>query len=115
MALAVITGSYIFTGWAVASNRFFSAVVRIQKERSHSVVTSGPYRFVRHPGYAGGIFFNPALPVMLGSIWALIPAGIVVIATVVRTALEDRILRNELEGYVDYARRVKHRLLPGIW
>ena len=101
--------------WAMASNRFFSSVVRIQKDRGHTVVTGGPYQFVRHPGYVGGILSAFGTALLLGSWWALVPAGLLVCVIVVRTALEDRTLQDELEGYQEYAGRVRYRLLPGIW
>ncbi|HET6427712.1 MAG TPA: isoprenylcysteine carboxylmethyltransferase family protein [Phycisphaerae bacterium] len=101
--------------WAMASNRFFSGVVRIQRDRGHVVQTGGPYRYVRHPAYAGVILYTMAIPVMLGSAWAMIPAGVASVLFVVRTALEDRTLHRELDGYADYAARVRYRLLPGVW
>jgi len=113
--LVLVILGYAFSTWALLVNRFFSAVVRIQKERGHTVVTAGPYRYVRHPGYAGGIITFPAGAIALGSLWALIPAALTVTLTVVRTALEDRTLQEELAGYKEYAGRVRYRLLPGIW
>ena len=104
-----------FASWAIVSNAFFAGTVRIQTERGHSVASSGPYRFVRHPGYAGWMISNVAVVVMLGSIWALLPAVIAVLALVARTALEDRMLREELPGYEEYAQRVRYRLVPGVW
>jgi isoprenylcysteine carboxyl methyltransferase (ICMT) family protein YpbQ len=110
----VVLGSAL-ASWAMISNAFFAGTVRIQEERGHTTVSEGPYRFVRHPGYAGWTLSGIALALMLGSLWALIPAGSAAIALVVRTALEDRTLREELDGYSDYARRVRYRLVPGIW
>ncbi len=101
--------------WAIVVNRFFSTFVRIQEDRGHEVVSEGPYRYVRHPGYAGAILAALALPLALGSLWALIPAFIGAGGFVVRTAVEDGTLREELRGYREYARRVRHRLIPGIW
>ena len=115
LALVFIVLGTVFSTWAMAVNPFFSAVVRIQKERGHSVVSSGPYRVVRHPGYAGGLISIIAVPLLLGSLWALIPAGIVVVLYILRTALEDKTLQNELDGYKKYATQVRYRLLPGIW
>jgi protein-S-isoprenylcysteine O-methyltransferase Ste14 len=103
------------TAWAMVSNRFFSATVRIQSERGHEVVDRGPYRYVRHPGYAGAVGFTLASPVALGSWLALVPAALTVAVLVVRTGLEDAVLQKELQGYSSYARRVRNRLLPGIW
>ena len=99
----------------MASNAFFSAYVRIQTERGHAVVSTGPYRWVRHPGYASGLGSTLATPFVLGSVWALVPAGLVVVLLVVRTALEDRTLRKELPGYAEYSGRVRFRLVPGVW
>ena len=101
--------------WAMASNPFFSTVVRIQTERGHRVVDTGPYHALRHPGYLGWIVAETAVPLILGSTWALLPAALGCALWVERTALEDRTLHEELTGYVGYARRVKYRLLPGIW
>lgn len=106
---------YALTTWAMASNRFFSGFVRIQTERGHVAVTGGPYRFVRHPGYAGMSLFTLATPLVLGSWWALIPVALTLAVTVIRTRLEDRTLQEELDGYRAYAGRVRYRLLPGIW
>jgi len=112
--LLMIFGNVLFT-WSMMCNKYFSTLVRIQVERNHTVSTGGPYSFVRHPGYVGFILFNFATPFMLGSLWALIPAGIVFILLVIRTELEDRTLKKELDGYNEYAKRVKYRLMPGIW
>jgi len=101
--------------WAMRSNKFFSSVVRIQKDRGHTVIEGGPYRFIRHPGYAGTSAFLLATPFILGSYWALAPAAATAAVVVLRTAMEDLTLRNELDGYTDYARRVRYRLLPAIW
>jgi protein-S-isoprenylcysteine O-methyltransferase Ste14 len=101
--------------WAMASNKFFSGTVRIQEERGHAVATGGPYRYVRHPGYVGYIASWFATSLTLGSLWALIPAGLVMCLMVVRTALEDKTLLEELDGYQDYAKQVRYRLLSGIW
>ncbi len=112
--LLVLAGGILAT-WAMVENRFFSAVVRIQQERGHEVISSGPYRLVRHPAYAGGLAAGIGTGLALGSVWALIPGALMAALTVVRTALEDRTLRAELPGYEDYTRRTRHRLLPGIW
>jgi protein-S-isoprenylcysteine O-methyltransferase Ste14 len=101
--------------WAMAVNRFFSAVVRIQKSRGHTVVTAGPYRFVRHPAYASNILTWLATPLMLSSLWAYIPVGLLIAVLVVRTTFEDKTLRRELAGYEEYARQTRYRLLPGVW
>ena len=106
---------YTFAAWALAENRFFSSVVRIQTDRGHVVCDSGPYRFVRHPGYAGNILALFGIVLALGSVWTLIPAAVASIISVVRTVLEDQTLQDELTGYGDYARRVRYRLIPGIY
>jgi protein-S-isoprenylcysteine O-methyltransferase Ste14 len=114
-AIVVFLLGYAFATWALIVNKFFSSVVRIQTERGHTVVTSGPYRFVRHPGYSGGIVSWLMSPIVLGTLWAFIPAGVVIVLTIVRTALEDRTLQAELMGYKEYAQRTRYRLLPGVW
>jgi protein-S-isoprenylcysteine O-methyltransferase Ste14 len=113
VAAALLSAALI--AWAMRSNRFFSSVVRIQKDRGHTVVDGGPYRFIRHPGYAGTFVFTLVTPLILGSFWALVPAVFTVSMVVIRTVMEDLTLRNELDGYTDYARRVRYRLLPAIW
>jgi protein-S-isoprenylcysteine O-methyltransferase Ste14 len=113
--LAVFALGQGLFSWAMASNKFFSTLVRIQQDRGHRVAASGPYRYVRHPGYAGFIAYSVAGPLALGSLWALIPAGITVVLFVIRTVLEDRTLQEELEGYRGYAGVVRHRLIPGVW
>jgi protein-S-isoprenylcysteine O-methyltransferase Ste14 len=113
VAAAVLGAALI--SWAMRSNKFFSSVVRIQKDRGHTVVDGGPYRFVRHPGYAGTCVFTLVTPLILRSYWALVPAAATASVLVLRTILEDSTLRKELEGYADYARRVRYRLLPAIW
>ena len=112
--MVCVIGYALFV-WATASNAFFSQIVRIQTERGHTVVTGGPYRFVRHPGYAGAILFELAVPFLLASWWAFIPSLIGAGLLVLRTALEDRTLQAELSGYPAYARQVAYRLLPGVW
>jgi len=107
-------GQGLFT-WAMASNVFFSGAVRIQMDRGHTVATGGPYRYVRHPGYVGYIITWFATSLALGSLWALIPAGLVMCLMIIRTALEDRTLQEELDGYKEYAQQTRYRLLPGIW
>ncbi len=101
--------------WAMASNKFFSQVVRIQNERGHAVAQGGPYRWIRHPGYAGVILMEIGAPLILGSWWALIPSGLIVVLMIIRTVLEERALQAELPGYAEYAQQVKYRLAPGIW
>jgi protein-S-isoprenylcysteine O-methyltransferase Ste14 len=115
LGFILIGVGYAFAVWAMAENRFFSGVVRIQLDRGHVVCDSGPYRFVRHPGYVGNILPLPGIVLALGSVWTVVPALVALIIIVVRTVLEDRALRDELPGYLDYARRVRYRLIPGIY
>jgi protein-S-isoprenylcysteine O-methyltransferase Ste14 len=109
-----VLGQGLFS-WAMASNKYFSTAVRIQLDRGHTVATGGPYRYVRHPGYTGYIVSFFGMSLALGSLWAIIPAVLVACFLVVRTALEDRTLQDELSGYRDYAQQVRYCLLPGIW
>ena len=106
---------YSLMSWAMYTNAFFSMAVRYQEDRGHKVVTSGPYRFVRHPAYVGTILFELASPIMLGSLWALIPGMMSAVLFILRTSLEDRTLLDELNGYREYAADVRYRLLPGSW
>lgn len=113
--LAVMVAGIAITDWAMWANKFFSGTVRIQEDREHAVVSAGPYRIVRHPGYVGAILHHVCAPLMLGSLWALIPGVLGALLFVVRTALEDKTLRDELPGYDEYARETKYRLVPGLW
>lgn len=101
--------------WAMIVNPHFEATVRIQKDRDHKVITTGPYRIVRHPGYLAAILFVLSIPLIIGSLLTFIPAGAYILLVVIRTSLEDRTLNQELDGYSEYAKRVRHRLFPGIW
>jgi len=115
VAIALSALGYLFSVWASAANKFYARFVRIQEDRGHTVVDRGPYRYVRHPGYAGLILFLLASAPALGSLWTLIPSGLFLVALVIRTALEDRFLQGKLDGYKEYARRTRYRLIPGIW
>jgi protein-S-isoprenylcysteine O-methyltransferase Ste14 len=115
LALAVLLGGYVLGSYALIENRFFSGMVRIQAERGHRVVSGGPYRWMRHPGYAGALMVYLAAPFFLDSWWAFLPAVFLTVVLVIRTALEDSALQEELDGYREYARRVRYRLLPGVW
>lgn len=106
------TASQSILHWAMLTNRHFETTVRIQ---DHKVITAGPYRIVRHPGYTGVILWMISPPLMIGSTLAMIPALIASALLVLRTLLEDRTLHNELPGYLEYAEKVKHRLIPGLW
>jgi len=105
----------IITEWAMIENQFFEGTVRIAKDRGHKVCTTGPYSILRHPGYVGMISSVISIPFLLGSIVAFIPSGIIVVLVVTRTSLEDNLLQKELEGYVEYTKKVKKRLVPGVW
>ena len=115
LGFLLISLGYAFAAWALAENRFFSSVVRIQTDRGHVVCDSGPYRIVRHPGYAGNMLALPGIVLALSSLWTLIPVAVALIIAVIRTVLEDQTLQNELPGYRDYSRRVRYRLIPGIY
>lgn len=115
LALLVVLLGWAIHVWAMAANRFFAQVVRIQDDRGQTVATAGPYRWMRHPGYLGGILLTVATPLMLGSYWTVLVGLTGAILLVVRTALEDRDLRAGLPGYQDYSQRVRWKLIPGIW
>lgn len=113
-AILFAIGSGLF-GWAMITNAYFSAVVRIQSDRGQTVCRSGPYQFVRHPGYVGANLQSLSIPLLLGSLWALIPGIIAAALMITRAFLEDRTLQAELPGYDEYAQQVRYRLIPGIW
>ena len=115
IALIPFTLGLAFASWAMVVNKFFTKCVAIQTEREHVVITTGPYAYVRHPGYAGTLLAFIALPVALGSLWSLLPAAVGLSLWVLRTFLEDRTLQKGLEGYNDYAQKVPWRLIPHIW
>jgi protein-S-isoprenylcysteine O-methyltransferase Ste14 len=112
MVLAIGLG---LGGWAMIANAYFSTAVRIQTDRGQTVCRTGPYRFVRHPGYVGFTLQSVGTAVLLGSLWALIPSIIATILMIIRTSLEDRTLQAELPGYNDYVQEVRYRLVPGVW
>lgn len=101
--------------WAKRTNRFFSSVVRIQTDRKHEVCSTGPYRFVRHPGYLGGLVFTIGTPLLLGSFGGLLPAFFAIILVFWRTYMEDTTLKKELPGYEDYSKKVRYRIIPLLW
>jgi protein-S-isoprenylcysteine O-methyltransferase Ste14 len=114
-ALAIFALGVALAVWAMAVNRFFSPVVRIQKERGHHLITTGPYRSVRHPGYTGMFFGGLASPLAMGSWWALVPAAAYALMVLRRTIIEDRFLTESLDGYKAFSGQVKYRLVPGLW
>jgi protein-S-isoprenylcysteine O-methyltransferase Ste14 len=113
--LAAFIGGMALFVYAMSVNRFFSSVVRIQTDRGHHVIDSGPYARVRHPGYIGMLLVSALMPVAFGSWWAFLPGSLMVAFTLRRVWLEDRFLQANLPGYREYAGRVRSRLLPGIW
>ena len=104
-----------FAFWAMRENAYASDVVRIQEDRGHTVCTTGPYRYVRHPMYTGVILFVLCFPLSLGSLYSFIPASLIIVLFIIRTSLEDKTLLEELPGYKEYAQKVRYRLLPGVW
>ncbi|MEN6560273.1 MAG: methyltransferase [Acidobacteriota bacterium] len=115
LALAAFVAGHGLMTWAKCVNAFFSSVARIQSDRGQTVCREGPYRFCRHPGYLGGLLFGLATPLALGSSWALIPQGLAGLLLILRTCLEDRMLKLDLLWYEEYALAVRSRLIPGVW
>ncbi len=115
LCLGVMVVSNSLSMWAMASNPFFSSHARIQADRGQKVVSTGPYAYVRHPGYTGAIFFNLAAPLVLGSFPALWAGVAIFLLLILRTVLEDKMLRDELPGYRSYAQKVRYKLIPFIW
>ncbi len=107
--------SALFSTWPMLHNPFFEGTLRIQKEKNHNVINTGPYKIVRHPGYLGMLLGSIALPLAMGSVLALIPLSIMIVLIFVRTYYEDTTLQKELTGYSEYCREVKYRLIPFIW
>jgi protein-S-isoprenylcysteine O-methyltransferase Ste14 len=115
LALVLILAGYALSSYALIENRFFSGMVRLQTERGHQVVTGGPYRWIRHPGYAGALLVSLVTPLFLDSALAYFPVLFTFGLYITRAALEDKFLQDKLEGYREYAQAVRYRLLPGIW
>lgn len=107
--------SSILTNWTMIVNPHFEQTVRMQKDRDHQVITTGPYEIVRHPGYLGGILFTLSIPLIIGGVFTLIPAGIYLLLMIIRTLFEDKTLHRELNGYSEYAKKVRYRLFPWVW
>jgi protein-S-isoprenylcysteine O-methyltransferase Ste14 len=114
-ALVLLFLGYGLGAYALIENRFFSGTVRIQNERGHHVVTTGPYAWMRHPGYSGFLFYILVAPIWLDSPWSYLVVGGLAILLVLRTHLEDQTLQAELPGYAEYAQKVRYRLVPGVW
>lgn len=115
MGFVLMAASSILINWAMIENPYFEPTVRIQEDRGHRVVSTGPYDIVRHPGYLSGILWMSAVPLIVGSLYAFVPVALYGALMILRTHLEDRTLHEELAGYPEYAERVRHRLLPGVW
>ncbi|MEJ2551103.1 MAG: isoprenylcysteine carboxylmethyltransferase family protein [Anaerolineales bacterium] len=115
ISMVFILAGYALGFWSGIANEYLSSFVRIQEERGHQVSQAGPYRFIRHPMYAGDILSYPFVALFLNSLWALIPAALIIVLFIVRTYLEDTTLQRELEGYSEYTQKVKYRLVPYVW
>jgi protein-S-isoprenylcysteine O-methyltransferase Ste14 len=115
VSLILMLAGYVLGSYALLENRYFSGMVRLQTDRGHKVVSGGPYGWVRHPGYSGALLTYVATPILLDSVWTFVPVGFMTVVLVIRTALEDRTLQEQLTGYRDYAGRVRYRLVPGVW
>ncbi len=115
LGLAIFVPGWALAIWSMVVNPFFEKTVRIQSERGHRVIDTGPYAYMRHPGYVGFSGWMLSTPLLLASTWAFVPALITVVLLVIRTSLEDRTLHAELPGYAEYATRVRFRLIPGVW
>ena len=115
IALVLIVAGYALGAYALIENRFFSGMVRLQTDRNQQVISSGPYAWMRHPGYAGALLSYIAMPPFLDTAWAFLPAAFLAVVVIIRTHLEEKTLQEELGGYRDYAWRVRYRLLPGVW
>ena len=115
LGIVIMIPASVISTWAMAVNKFFEWTVRIQDDRQQYICTSGPYKIMRHPGYTGLMISILVYPLILGSWWGFVLSGILAIIVVIRTALEDRTLQNEMTGYREYAKQVKYRLIPLVW
>jgi len=115
LGLVLVVISSVILNYAMFVNIHFEPTVRIQKERGHKVISSGPYGIIRHPGYLAGILFAISIPLLIGSVFTFIPVCIYTLLIIIRTWLEDKTLQKELKGYTDYSKHVRYKLLPGIW
>ena len=115
LGLAIFVPGWALVIWSMVVNPFFEKAVRIQTDHGHRVIDTGPYAYLRHPGYVGFVGWMLSTPLLLASAWAFVPALLAVVCLVIRTALEDRTLHAELPGYAEYAARVRFRLIPGVW
>lgn len=115
IAFIIMIFGFFLVLWAMKANAFYSETVRIHYERYHVVITDGPYRYIRHPGYAGNSLVSLAIPLVLGSWFALMPSVFVIFGHVIRTFLEDVTLQRQFKGYYDYTKKVSFRIFPGVW
>ncbi len=115
VAFSGLLAAAVLISWVMRVNTFASRLVEIQRDRGHRVITTGPYRFVRHPMYVGVLVYLFCLPLALGSLWTLVVSSLLTVLFLIRTVLEDKTLHEELEGYRDYAAQVRYKLVPGIW
>ena len=115
LGVIITVPAFLFTLWAMSVNNFFDATVRIQTERNHEVCMEGPYKLVRHPGYSGTLFTTLATPLILGSWWCFVPCIIMFVMSILRTGFEDNFLRKKLQGYSDYIKIIRYRLIPYVW
>ncbi len=115
IAIILVLGGYALGAYALIVNQYFSGLVRIQAEHGHHVINSGPYRWVRHPGYVGALVTYLSIPFLLDSWWALLPAFLLSIIIFLRTFLEDQFLQEKLPGYKRYTKEIRYRLIPWIW
>lgn len=111
----LVAGGQLLYLVAQHQNKFFSSTVRIQEDRGHTVCETGVYRMVRHPGYLGSVVQSLGFPLLFGSLWSILPAGILIVLFLIRTSLEDRVLIQELNGYPEYAQKTRYRMIPWIW
>ena len=113
--IVITVSGALLSAWAMGANKYFYGVFRIAEDKEHQVCDSGPYQYVRHPGYLGAILFDIGAPFMLNSAWALIPAILTVFAIIIRTGYEDKSLHKKLNGYKEYMQEVEYRLFPWVW
>ena len=113
--LCLYVVSFFIVQWSMIVNKYFETTVRIQNDRDHKVITSGPYKIIRHPGYTGMVLTSISLPLLLGSIYAFIPVCISLVLLLIRTYKEDATLQAELDGYSEYVKITKYRLIPFVW
>jgi protein-S-isoprenylcysteine O-methyltransferase Ste14 len=115
LGLVLLLLSTGFIVWVMHENSFAAPLVKVQTERGHHVVNTGPYAWVRHPMYSGAILFAVGIPLLLGSVWGLVLSPLFAAIFVIRIGIEERTLTAGLPGYGDYTSQVRYRLLPGVW